>query len=244
MTFSTSTSPPAAATAAKNVPVSMRSGMTVCSAGRSSGHPFHPDDVGARPPTPGPMPFKNRASSTTSGSRAALRMTVTPSAEHSARHEVFRRAHAWQIRGGCPPPSAFGAGPNVAVALFPRGAKAHQPFQMQIKGTYADGAAARQATRTRPCGPVTAPSLAPTPAFRGRLPRGPIRRGCRSRQFPAPRSPRQDTFAPRPESTPVMTWTSLIEGTFRSTVWPGTINAAAINFNVAFFRPTDTNATL
>ncbi len=72
----------AAATMA--VPASIRSGMTACRAPRSPSTPTMRIVSVPAPTTLAPILFKNVCRSMISGSRAALRMTVVPSANVAA----------------------------------------------------------------------------------------------------------------------------------------------------------------
>ena len=80
----TVTSPPAAAAAARKVPVSMRSGMIACAAPCSCGTPSIVMRAVPAPLILAPMASRHCARSITSGSRAALSSTVMPSASVAA----------------------------------------------------------------------------------------------------------------------------------------------------------------
>ena len=83
-TPSTSTSPPVTAAAIRKVPASIRSAMTVCSAGCSPSTPRTTRQGVPAPSMSAPMLTRNLPRSTISGSRAAFSMTVVPSAQTAA----------------------------------------------------------------------------------------------------------------------------------------------------------------
>ncbi len=78
------TSPPVAAAATRNVPVSIRSGITGYVAPCSCSTPWIVMMSVPAPSTFAPIAFRQFARSTTSGSRAAFSMTVVPSARQAA----------------------------------------------------------------------------------------------------------------------------------------------------------------
>ncbi len=73
-----------ASAAAAQVPDSMRSGITVCSAGVKPLEPSISIVLVPAPPTFAPMAFRKSAMSAISGSRAALSITVVPRAATAA----------------------------------------------------------------------------------------------------------------------------------------------------------------
>ncbi len=78
------TSPPQAAAATRKVPVSIRSGSTRCCAPCSRSTPSITMRSVPAPRMRAPIAFRQRARSTTSGSRAAFSITVSPSARQAA----------------------------------------------------------------------------------------------------------------------------------------------------------------
>ena len=77
-------SPPVAATAARNVPVSIRSGMIACVAPASRGTPSMTMRSVPAPEIRAPIATRQRARSMISGSRAAFSSVVVPSASVAA----------------------------------------------------------------------------------------------------------------------------------------------------------------
>ena len=80
----TVTSPPVMAPAARNVPASIRSGMTRCAAPWSRSTPSTTSRGEPIPSILAPMATRKRARSATSGSHAAPSMTLRPSATTAA----------------------------------------------------------------------------------------------------------------------------------------------------------------
>ena len=78
------TSPPAAATAQRKVPASIRSGITRCSAPCRRSTPWTTIRSVPAPSIRAPIATSAFARSTTSGSRAAFSITVSPSAKVAA----------------------------------------------------------------------------------------------------------------------------------------------------------------
>ena len=144
------TSLPAIAAATRKVPASMRSGMTSCSAPCSS---FTPSMMIRRVPAPSifaPILLSKFARSMTSGSAAALSMTVVPSARTAA---IMTLSVPRTVGPSLPRRFMVAAaqfpGENLHVALVDpvSGAERLEAFQMKIDRAVADDAAAGQGDR-------------------------------------------------------------------------------------------------
>ena len=123
----------------------MRSAMMVCSAPRSRSTPWMRMVEVPAPSIFAPILISRSARSTTSGSRAALRSTVSPLASTAAiirsSVPVTVMRSKWTVRAA----QAVGRhGFDVAVRLMDRRAQLFQAEDVQVDGPRADGAAARQ----------------------------------------------------------------------------------------------------
>ena len=154
----TASSPPVIAAAIRKVPASMRSGMMRWRAPCSFGHALNANASACpRPQCWLPSCSAASAKSLTSGSRAQFSSKVSPSARTAAisRSSVpvtvifSNRMRARQ---------AFGARFQISVLLRDLGAQLFQSFEVQVDGTRADGAAARQRNAARPVRATSGPN--------------------------------------------------------------------------------------
>jgi len=93
----------------------------------------------------GAILLNSSARSTTSGSRAALRSTVSPLASNGRHHQVFGAGDgdAVEMHGGAAQPIRRD-GFDVAVRLVNARASCSRPKMCRLMGRAPDGAAARQ----------------------------------------------------------------------------------------------------
>ena len=191
-----------------------------------------------RPRSSRPSGSSIAARSTISGSRAALSITVVPSASTAAIRMFSVAPTLGKSSQICAPRSTLAARDDPAVLDLRGGAEPLQARLVHVQRPRADGVAAGQRDLGPPA-PRRSAGRARTPRPAAATPPV-VRLGAelaRARRSPRRRA-RRSTPQPRPRSTSAISGTSRISGQFVSVVVPSASSAAAISFSTLFLAPT------
>ena len=233
------TSPPVTAAATTNVPASMRSGMTACSAPRRrrGPRPRWCPAPSARPRRPSPA--RNAMRSSTSGSWAAGRIVVVPSARVAARIAfsvpMTRDEREGHLAAAQP---AGRAREVVAVAVVDVGAQGAHRLDVQVDRPPADPVAAGVADDDPPEARQQRAQQDEAGAHLGRrLERHEQPVHVARGDLVDVRAPGWSTTTPRSRRVSAMTRTSSISGTLVNRQRSPVSVAAASSLSAAFLAP-------
>ena len=233
-----STSPPAAAQAARYVAETMRSGIILCLT--SCGEPMPPRTLTVGPPaplTPAPSWFRKPCSSAISGSRAAFMITVSPSARQ-AQSMAFSVAPTLGMgRAMAAPRSLSGTEQDMSPPLSSmRAPRALRAPRWRSMGLGPSSQPPGMLSRAAPQRASRAPRKI-TELLSSRMSSCGISAPVMYRESIVTSCPERSTAQPMRRSILTVASTSRSSGTFVSRVTPGNSTLAAIIGSTAFFAP-------